>query len=245
MRVLLLAGTGEAMQLAQALVDQGHQVLASLAGATRTPRPLPCETRVGGFGGADGFLQVLSEYEPDLVLDATHPFAHRISNRTIKICGAENVPYLQLLRPKWKADVSRQIFEVGNASAAREMTEEGARVFLATGRQTLQDFTNFQDCTLICRQIDPPDAPFPFPNGKYLIGRPPFSVQDEIALFKEEKIDILIVKNAGGAASYSKIEAAQELGIRTLMLARPEMSEAPRVETVEEALEWVDGHAHH
>lgn len=245
MRILLLAGTGEANALAKALVADGHDVLASLAGATRAPKPLACETRVGGFGGDAGFEAFLESYQPDLVLDATHPFAHRISQRTIRICKKTSRQYLQLLRSKWEPDPARKIFELKDAASIKNLILPGARVFLATGRQTLQQFADYDHCTLICRQIDPPDGPFPFPNGKYLIGRPPFSVQDEINLFMNEQIDWLVVKNAGGAASYSKIEAAEALDIPVLMLARPQMPEAERVETVEQAIDWVRRHADH
>lgn len=245
MRILLLAGTGEANALAKALVADGHEVLASLAGATRAPKPLACETRIGGFGGDAGFADFLASYQPDLVLDATHPFAHRVSRRTIRICQETSIQYLQLLRPKWEADAARKIFELKDAARAKFIIPPGARVFLATGRQTLQEFAGYDHCTLICRQIDPPDGPFPFSNGKYLIGRPPFSIDDEMTLFVQERIDWLVVKNAGGAASYSKIEAAEALDIPVLMLARPEMPEAERVETVEEAIDWVRRHADH
>lgn len=243
MRILLLAGTGEANRLVEALVGEGHEVLASLAGATRTPKTLACETRVGGFGGDTGFETFLDEFQPDLVVDATHPFAHRVSGRTIRICFAKAISYLQVLRPPWKA--GKGIREVSDAAEAMASIPAGNRVFLATGRQTLQEFAGYDDRTLICRQIDPPDSPFPFPNGKYLIGRPPFSVEDEMALFEREKVDWLVVKNAGGAASYSKIEAAVALGIPVLMLARPEMPEAERVENVEDAMTWVRKHADH
>ena len=39
MNLLLLAGTGEAQALAKALVEKGVPAVASLAGATRAPRP--------------------------------------------------------------------------------------------------------------------------------------------------------------------------------------------------------------
>lgn len=245
MKILLLAGTGEANRLADALVAAGYAVTASLAGATRMPRLLGCETRIGGFGGAEGFLTWLAEYRPDLVIDATHPFAHRISARSARLCAETNVPYLQLLRPPWQPDVAKNQREVASAAHVRALVPAGARVFLATGRQTLEDFAGFDDCHLICRQIDPPDGPFPFANGVFLVGRPPFSVEDERALFEELKIDWLIVKNAGGQASYSKIEAAADLNIPVLMLARPVQPECEKVACVEEALAWVARLADH
>ncbi len=239
MKILLLAGTGEANQLATALSDAGHDVIASLAGVTRTPRSLKCATRIGGFGGETGFSAWLDEHQPDLVLDATHPFAHRITERTARICRRRALNYVQLLRAPWTADPNKRQVEVANVAEARVLVPRGSRVFLATGRQTLMEFSDFSDCELICRQIDPPDQPFPFENGRYLIGRPPFSVEDEKALFALLAIDVLIVKNAGGAASYSKIEAAAELDLPVILLARPAQPDARRVSDVDGALAWV------
>ena len=244
MKLLVLAGTGEATRLIERLAAD-HDVVASLAGATRVPKLPNCETRIGGFGGEAGFLDWLDQHKPDGVIDATHPFAHRISNRTWRLCRAQGVPYLQVLRPAWLPDAGKGQREVTSISDIRKIVPRGARLFLATGRQTLQDFRGFDDCHLVCRQIDPPDGPFPFPNGEFLIGRPPFSVEDEMALFDRLKIDWLIVKNAGGAASYSKIEAAGMLGIPVLMLERPVQPDGPKVATVAEAVAWVDRLADH
>ena len=54
MTVLILAGTGEARQIAQYCATQGIRAIASLAGVTRHPVKLAIQTRYGGFGGADG-----------------------------------------------------------------------------------------------------------------------------------------------------------------------------------------------
>jgi precorrin-6A/cobalt-precorrin-6A reductase len=82
MTVLLLAGTGDAKRIAWGLTDTSVKVVASLAGATRHPEPLPVPTRIGGFGGEDGFRDYLEANKITAVLDATHPFAHLISART-------------------------------------------------------------------------------------------------------------------------------------------------------------------
>ncbi|MFO8126246.1 precorrin-6A/cobalt-precorrin-6A reductase, partial [Yoonia sp.] len=100
-------------------------------------------------------------------------------------------------------------------------------------------FSNLQGREVICRQIDPPEKPFPFAGGRYLVGRPPFSVEDEVALFQDLGIDVLVVKNAGGAPSRTKLTAARQLGIPVLMIARPAQGNWPVVATVEDALSWV------
>ena len=81
MKVLLLAGTGEAREIAKGLAGQkGVDVVASLAGATRNPMDLPCRTRIGGFGGVDGFREELVSGGFQAVIDATHPYAALMSS---------------------------------------------------------------------------------------------------------------------------------------------------------------------
>jgi len=243
MTLLLLAGTGEAALIARDLAARGQvEAVASLAGATRTPRPLGLPTRTGGFGGEEGFRTYLEHAGISAVLDATHPFAERISHRSARVCGELDLPYCQLLRPPWMPTRDDRWIMISHEEEAARHIAHGSTVFLATGRQTLNRFANLSQCRLICRQIDPPDGPFPFPNGDFLVGSPPFSVAAEVETFTRLEVDWLIVKNAGGEAPRTKLVAARDLGIGVIMLERPAQPEGvERVETVNEALDWVAG----
>jgi precorrin-6A/cobalt-precorrin-6A reductase len=75
-RILLLGGTGDALQIARQL---GPEHVYSLAGLGKVPSDLACSVRVGGFGGADGLARYLSDERIDLLVDATHPYAAQIS----------------------------------------------------------------------------------------------------------------------------------------------------------------------
>jgi len=230
--LLLLAGTSEARAIAKVLAAENIPSVASLSGATREPADLGIKTRNGGFGGAQGFRDFLQQQAITAILDATHPFAAQISRRTAQIAAETGLPYLQLLRP-WT-------LIKGEAEAADHIPP-GSTVFLATGRKTLPYFANLTGRKLICRQIDPPDGAFPFENGRFLVGRPPFSLAEEVSLFKNLHIDWLVVKNAGGTASRSKLDAARELKIPVAMVQRPAPTGGAQVETVEQALNWVRG----
>ncbi len=245
MKILLLAGSGEGRRLAKRLHDTGHDVLASLAGATNEAARYDCPVRIGGFGGEQGFRDFISEFRPDLIIDATHPFAHQISVRTHAVCQGEDIAYLQVLRPPWRPSEGDTWHMIDTPAEARPYILPNARVFLATGRQTLKSFGNLQDCYLICRQIDPPETPFPFPNGEYLVGRPPFSIEDEVCLFKELRVDVIVVKNAGGDASRSKLDAAKALKMPVVMINRPPRLEADIVTSVSDAERWVANFADH
>lgn len=239
MTLLILGGTGEGRRIAESL--RGRDAMISLAGATRTPDALPLPTRIGGFGGEDGFRAFLKEKGISAVLDATHPFANRITERTARVCAQAGLPYVQLLRPPWTPVAGDRWTEIAREEEAAVHIPEGATVFLGTGRQTLERFANLTGRTVICRQIDPPDGPFPFAGGRYLVGRPPFSVEDEVTLFAELKVDWLVVKNAGGAMSATKLTAARQLGLPVLMIGRPPAGDWAVVNTVDAALDWVAG----
>lgn len=239
MTLLLLAGTGEARRIAAVLAQRRTDAIASLSGATRTAADLGLATRIGGFGGEDGFRVFLAKEKITAILDATHPFAAAITRRTARIAGEVGLPYLQLLRPGWTPGSDDTWIEIGAEEDAATYIPPTASVFLATGRQTLARFGGLAGRRIWCRQIDPPDQPFPFEGGEFLIGRPPFSVDEEVALFRRLGVEWLVVKNAGGVASRTKLDAARQLGIAVLMIRRPAQPQAARVETVDEALEWI------
>ncbi|WP_333714369.1 cobalt-precorrin-6A reductase [Yoonia sp.] len=239
MTLLILGGTGEARHLAEAL--RGTDAMVSLAGATRAPADLPLPTRIGRFGGAAGFERFLQDHAITAVLDATHPFAQGITARTARICAERQLPYLQLLRPAWTPVAGDRWTQIAREEEAAAHIPKGATVFLGTGRQTLERFANLTGRRIICRQIDPPEGPFPFAGGEFLVGRPPFSVADEVALFSRLSVDWLVVKNAGGAMSATKLTAARQLGLPVLMIARPAQGDWPVVSSVDAALAWVAG----
>lgn len=240
MRLLILGGTGEARQIAQALAPStALRVTVSLAGATRNPVAYPVPTRIGGFGGAGAFADWLTDERVGAVLDATHPFAARMSHRAAHVCNDLGLPRLQLLRPAWLPGPGDNWTFLNREEDAARHIEEGATVFLATGRENLEHFANLAGRRVICRQIETPDDPFPFENGQFLVGRPPFHVPEEVRLFRQLGVDWLVVKNAGGAGSRPKLDAARELGLPVGMIRRPYQPQGPKVETVAEALNWV------
>src|SRR5215813_7666164 len=98
-RILLLGGTGDALQIARAL---GAADIYSVAGIGKTPAGLICTVRVGGFGGAEGLQAYLADERIGLLIDATHPFAARISTNASLACRAAGVPYWALRRAPWQ-----------------------------------------------------------------------------------------------------------------------------------------------
>ena len=241
MKLLLLAGTAEARALAARLSgDRRFEVTATLAGATRQPEDYAVQVRVGGFEGDEGLEKYIEENAIEVVIDATHPFARVMPHRAQAVCARRGLPYLRLERPPWTPGPEDRWQIVEDAEAATRVIAPGARVFLATGRRSLQDFAALAEGrAIVARVIDPPETPFPFPNGEWLVGRPPFAVADEIRTLRDHAIDVVVAKNAGGPTD-AKLAAARALGLPVVMLYRPSPPPGDRVESVAAALDWLE-----
>ena len=72
-------------------------------------------------------------------------------------------------------------------------------------------------------------------NCKIILARPPFPVEDEIALMRDEEVSLLVSKNAGGAAR-AKLDAARALGLPVIMIERPAVPADEVVTTIDEAV---------
>ncbi len=241
-RVLILGGTAEAAALARALAEEPRvAATTSLAGRTRAPAELPGAVRRGGFGGAQALADYLEAQEVDLLVDATHPFAARISRNAAQACAAAGVPRLVLTRPPWTAREGDRWTPVPDAqAAAAALPGLGARVFLTIGRQELAAFAALDAVWFLVRLVEPPEDPIPLEDFRLVLGRGPFSLAQETALLREHGIEAVVSKNSGGSGTYAKIEAARARGLPVVMVERPVLTESETVESVAGALAWIE-----
>lgn len=219
----------------------GLTVTLSLAGRTRNPAALPVPVRIGGFGGVEGLAAYLREHRIAAVLDATHPYAARISANAHLAARAGGVPLLALARPAWVPDAGddwRPVADVPAACVALGFAPR--RVFLALGRQEVAGFAAAPQHRYLIRSVDPITPPPPMPDVTCLTARGPFTLADEAALLDAHGIEAIICKNSGGTASFAKLVAARARRLPVFMLARPALPDAPHVATVEAALAWLD-----
>jgi len=246
MRILILGGTTEARRLAEAVAKRsGFDATLSLAGRTDRPLPLPLPVRTGGFGGAEGLAAHLREMGTDAVVDATHPFAERISANAAAACAAAGVPLCRIARPAWAPGPGDRWTEVADmAEAVRALGDAPRRVFLTVGRLSLPAFEAAPQHAYLVRTVDPPDPPPALPRLEVVTAVGPFGLEAERALLRDRGIEVLVTKNSGGTATRAKLDAARELGVPVVMVRMPDPPAGVTVaETWEEALGWLEAHA--
>lgn len=244
-RILILGGTGEAARLAARLAaDPRFSVETSLAGRTAKPAKLAGEVRMGGFGGAEGLARHIRETGVRVLVDATHPFAAQIRANAAAAAKATGVPLLRLERPTWAKQRGDRWHEVDTlAEAATLAPKLGTRAFLTVGQKEIAAFANLPQTHFLVRLVEPPPAPLPLADYHLLLERGPFDEADELQLLRLHKIDLVIAKHSGGAATHGKIAAARDLRIPVILQRRPALPEgyapAATVETVEAAVAWL------
>jgi precorrin-6A/cobalt-precorrin-6A reductase len=242
MRALILGGTSDANLLADAIARARIDAIYSYAGRTLTPVAQPLPVRTGGFGGVPGFAEFIAREAITHVIDATHPFAAEMSQHAVEACGGLGVPLIALERSPWTPVEGDCWIEVGNIALAVDVLPEApAQVFLAIGRQHLAPFATKPQHTYTLRFIDVSEQAPPFPDCEIIVSRGPFTIESEIELMRRRNIAWIVARNSGGKGARAKIDAARELGLPVVMIARPALPERRRVERVEDVLAWL-GH---
>lgn len=289
LRVLILGGTTEASRLAAALAARADVAATlSLAGRTENPAPQPLPTRIGGFGGIAGLAAYLHDAGIDRVVDATHPFAARMSANAAEACRTAGVPLVAFSRRPWTPEPGDRWIEVasqeeaaaalgsvlsGSGRSEAEMlvmppapgaqsnpsdvaargvgvaraggvARPGAapaprRVFLTVGRLGLAAWRAAPAHHYLIRTIDPPDPADLPPDHTLLTDRGPFDRAAETALLADHRIDVLVTKNSGGAATYPKLEAARTLGLPVILIRPPARPDVPLLHDLGAVLAWI------
>ena len=239
-RILLVGGVGDALAIARRLAPQD---IYSLAGLGKVPADLPCQVRVGGYGGAEGLAAFMAAEGIDLLLDITHPYAAQISANAARAAELSGVPCWALRRPGWQAGGGDDWREVADWAALSAALEPFQRPLFTLGREPLahlQAIPLHQHWTVRCLD-DYPGTP----RARVIGARGPFNLADERALFAAGQFDVLISKNSGSSATEPKLQVARELGLPVLLLARPPLPAVDRqfsaVEEVWSALQALPG----
>ena len=235
MKILILGGTAEARELANRLVAAGHDVITSLAGRTQDPKLPQGGLRMGKFGGIPGLSAYLRVAGIERLVDATHPYAGMMSINAVAAALATGVPLVRYMRPAWEQQLGDDWITVETASEAAAVLPSNADVLLTTGHTGLEHFMERDDCHFIVRTIEAPAMELPR-HATLLQSRPPYTLDSEMALMRREEITHLVTKNSGGAQTAAKLEAAQRLGVKVIIIARPLYGPATEVADLDAAI---------
>ncbi len=152
-------------------------------------------------------------------------------------CGVKATAFT---RPAWQPVTGDQWQSVASIDeAVNALAGPPQRVLLAIGRMHLSAFAAQPQHHYVLRLVDPPTSPLPLPDISSVIDRGPFTLEGDLALLKNQRIQRIVCKNAGGEGASSKLSAARMLGLPIVMIERPHLPSRLEAHTVDEVINWL------
>jgi precorrin-6A/cobalt-precorrin-6A reductase len=230
--IWLIAGTGEGPPLAQALLQRGWRLrvwVVSAAARRAYPQAEGLRVEVGALGGVGPLLRAIDQARalgraPCWVVDATHPFALRISGELAEACRRRQVPLLRLLRPPLAPGRAHVL---SNLEDLRLRPLAGRSLLLAIGaRQLASALAASPEARHHARLLPSAEAlaqamAAGLPPERVACLRPTAAGAIERALCRHWGIEAVLARQSGGAGEALWHRLAAELELELLLLARP------------------------
>lgn len=243
--ILLLGGTSDASPLARRLAERGYRVLVSRA--TDVPLETPCHPNIESRAGRldeHRLAKLIERRGIRAIVDATHPYAVEIRALASRVAGEKGIPYLCFLRLA-AIDPSLPGVQVvaDHRAAAMAAFGRGRPVLLTTGTRNLEPYVERACATqlpLVVRALDHPaslDACLGagISREHVLVGRGPFSVEDNRRHIRSFGIGVLVMKDSGLAGGATeKLAAARAENCAVVVVARPVIGDHKVFADVEE-----------
>ncbi|RDU24537.1 precorrin-6A reductase [Anaerosacchariphilus polymeriproducens] len=234
-RAVVFAGTLEGRTIAEYLAGRGVETFVRVAtayGESLLPR---MENLVINSDRLtmEEMVDYLEKIRPQVVVDATHPYAAKVTENIKMACSHTNLLYLRLLRGSGNLseyDKKKDIFYAQNVMDAVEYLEKSqGNVLLTTGSKDLKEFTKLKNykerlyvrvLSLLNVVKECVDLGF---EGKHLICmQGPFSYEMNKGMIQQFEIRYLVTKESGSPGGFvEKCQAAVDCGVKLIIIGRP------------------------
>ena len=175
--------------------------------------------------------QLFGEEQPEMVIDATHPYADLVSENIRSACEKAGKTYLRLLRPSLAADPSCVMVDTTEEAVSYLAGTEG-KILVTTGSKELAKFAELPDyknrvyagAAVARRNCILRGTGF---DAAHTIGmQGPFSMDMNVAMLQSFHAEWMVTKESGRNGGFEeKIEAAKKAGVRVVLIGRPKEEE--------------------
>jgi precorrin-6A/cobalt-precorrin-6A reductase len=250
-RIWLIGGTQESGQLARAIARFNLPCIVTVTTASARslyPSAPTLQIWVGRLTEQqlENFLQV---HQISCILDASHPFAVEVSELAISAASRYQLPYLRYERPELEKSNPNEIVLDSFKALLTGDYLKGQRVLLIVGYRPLEQFCSWQSSAVLFARILPSVPALEaalaagFAPDRLIALRPPVSLDLERALWQQWQISMVVSKASGVAGGEDvKRQAAAELGVRWVAIARPPVSYPHQTGEMAIALEFCKQH---
>lgn len=227
--IWLVAGTTEGRKLAAAAAAfPGVTVYVSVAtayGAALLPQ-LPNLKILQQRMNVTEMATFLEQTQPELVLDATHPYATVVTRTLQEACTKAGTEYWRIVRPTGKYEHCILVDSI--AEAVEVLSHTTGTIFLTTGSKNLPDFAHVP-CygeRMVVRILPMVDSlekalALGYDRRRIICMQGPFSEAINEAMFNQFQTRYVVTKDSGATGGFLEKEAAaQKVGAKLVVIAR-------------------------
>ena len=235
--IFVLAGTQDGREIVRLLLEQGHDVAASVVssyGGELLAHACGQRCLINDKPLDEAALKdYLQEHDIRLLVDASHPYAANVSRNAIAVCQALSIPYIRYERDLSKLDYDRITVVHSDEEAAQAAAALGKKIFLTTGSRNLDKFVHspdLKDCELTARVLPTAEViglceSLGLDAGHIVALHGPFSQELNRELFRKYGAEVIITKNSGTiGGTDTKFAAAAELNLPIVLIDRPKLN---------------------
>lgn len=232
-KVIVFAGTTEGYEISRFLGENQIPVLACVAteyGSKSLKESSTLHVQAGRLDENE-MKELFSREKPELVLDATHPYAAEVTRNIRKACEEAEVSYTRILRTG--SGQQNAVYVKDTQEAAEYLKGTTGNVLLTTGSKELAAFTSVPDYKerLFARVLSLPSViescqALGFEGRNLIAMQGPFSMELNQAMLAQYQCKYLVTKDSGKAGGFlEKIQAAEACGATVVIIGRPLVEE--------------------
>ena len=225
--VCIFAGTSEGRRLAEQLCGRGLQMTVCVAteyGEILLGEHPDIQIRAGRMDRQQ-MEEMLQNGGFAIVIDATHPYADKVTENIAEACQNTGMEYLRLIRGS-NFDDSDGIFVENTAACVEYLKNTEGNILLTTGSKELPAYAELHE--RIYARVLPMQASLDIcaQSGvapeRIIAMQGPFDAEMNLALLKMTGAKYMVTKDTGGPGGYgAKISAAKAAGVQAVIIGRP------------------------
>ncbi|MEW9672000.1 precorrin-6A reductase [Ammoniphilus sp. 3BR4] len=233
--ILVLAGTSDARELALKIKAEGFPLMATVVteNAAKAMEEAQIPVRVGRLTDSE-ITELIQKQGFQAVVDASHPYAEEASKNAMAGAQTVGVPYIRYERENLAYPKHELVTVVEDYVQAAELAaKKGGNIMLTTGSKTLKTFADrllgLPGTNLIARMLPRKDnmekcEELGVEQKNIIAMQGPFTKDLNKALYSQYQVTLMITKESGKVGAVDeKVEAALEMEIETIIIARPQI----------------------
>ncbi|SFU83666.1 cobalt-precorrin-6A reductase [Xenorhabdus koppenhoeferi] len=228
----IFGGTSDARQICEMMDIAGMDYCLSVATPTGAQQAegIRGEIVIGRME-SEGMVKDLQQRGTGMVIDASHPYAERLSQNVANASQKLGVPLIRYIRPSDIDAVEHAlIHKVTTIEQACEVASRlGSRILLTTGSKQLADYlTYLKGKTVLARVLPTAEVlvmceSLGLSVDQIFALKGPFSADFNRAFYQFCQAEVVITKESGEQGGFKeKIEPCLSLGLPCIVICRPD-----------------------